>query len=443
MVLPLKDGEEVFGTLNIYSVEVDAFNPREFALFTELTDSLSFGIIALRVKKERQQAESALKLSEDKFSKAFYHSPIAKSIITLAEADYVDVNHSFQQLFGYSREELLKSRELKSKIWQNIADFQQMLEQLQSQGHLKDYEVQLQNYDHEKIIGCISAQIIQVEDQLCVLSVIDNITERRRAELIILRLNEELEKRVLARTGELTQATEQLQMLNQELQRSNQSLEQFAYVASHDLQEPLRAITGYTQLLMSEYGDRFDQTAQSYADFIIDGAQRMQQLIQDLLRYSRVGTRGKEFTLIDGNIVIKEVLRNLHMAIAQSQALIKVEPLPTLKADQSQLVQLFQNLIGNAIKFCHQDYPHISIRVTQRETDFLFQVEDNGIGIKPQYLDRIFDLFKRLHTRREYPGTGIGLAICKKIVARHGGEIWAESTPSIGTTFFFTISRHL
>ena len=441
LVLPLLDGENVFGTLNIYSAEADTFNPRELELLTKLTDSLSFGILALRAKQKQQQAEAALRLSEEKFSKAFYSSPIAKSIVTLGDGVILDVNHRFELLFGYDREEVIGRTKRDIKLWHNLDDRPKMLQQLQLQGNLKNYEATLQTRNGELILCQISAELFQVEQSICILAAIEDITERRKTELTILQLKEELERRVEKRTTELSQATAQLQLLNQELQRSNQELEQFAYVASHDLQEPLRAVTGYTQLLMSEYGDRFDETAHSYAEFIIDGAKRMQHLIQDLLTYSRVGTRGKEFAPTDCNKVVQEAMQNLQVAIAQSNAEIIIEPLPILQADRSQLVQLFQNLIGNAIKFCQQDRPLIQIRATQRETDFLFQVKDNGIGIKPQYLERIFEVFKRLHTRREYPGTGIGLAICKKIVLRHGGQIWAESTPNLGTTFFFTISH--
>ncbi|WP_178381569.1 ATP-binding protein [[Phormidium ambiguum] IAM M-71] len=439
LVLPLLDGENVFGTLNIYSAEADTFNQRELELLTKLTDSLSFGILALRAKQKQQQAETALRLSEEKFSKAFYSSPIANCIITLGDGVILDVNHGFEWLFGYDREEVIGRTTRDIKLWHNLDDRPKMLQQLQLKGNLKNYEASLQTHKGEPILCQISAELFQVEQSICILAAIQDITERRETELTILQLNEELERRVEKRTIELTKATSQLQLLNQELQRSNQELEQFAYVASHDLQEPLRAVTGYTQLLMSEYGDRFDETAHSYAEFIIDGAKRMQHLIQDLLTYSRVGTRGKEFAPTDCNKVVQEAMQNLQVAIAQSNAEIIIEPLPTLQADRSQLVQLFQNLIGNAIKFCQQERPLIQIRATQRETDFLFQVKDNGIGIKPQYLERIFEVFKRLHTRREYPGTGIGLAICKKIVLRHGGQIWAESTPNLGTTFFFTM----
>ncbi len=673
LVLPLLDEATVFGTLNIYSTEADAFTPQELELLIQLADSLSFGILALRAKQNHQQAEEALRLSEDKFAKAFYNSPIAKSMIILPEGQYIDVNHSFETLFGYKREELI-GLTVGETLWYNPEDRKPMIHQLQSQGYLHGYEAELKHQQGKKILCRISIQLIQIQDQLCALSTIEDITERREAELTILRLNEKLEHRVEKRTVALrkseqryralmdgasdailladlqgniqeanqkaleilgyteaellqmhfsqlhpatelekvTQAfmgisqghsdrcldvlvarkdgqcfpcditgtlidlgdetivmgsfrditdrkdaqaalqrsqeflrliadslpaciiyidTEQrhqfinrtyetwfkqnpakivgktilevvgpdtysrihgyfdralagepvtyeyyfeqeglpsrniqttvlphwnhhhqvqgcfvlfsditdFKLVEQELQRSNQELEQFAYVASHDLQEPLRAVTGYTQLLMSEYSDRFDDTAQSYAEFVIDGAKRMQHLIQDLLAYSRVGTRGKEFAPTDCNTVVKEALRNLQVAIAESHAEIQVEPLPTVHADKNQLIQLFQNLIANGIKFCEKEHPCIQIQATYRGTDVLFQIKDNGIGIKPQYLDRIFEVFKRLHTRREYPGTGIGLAICKKIVLRHSGQIWAESVPHIGTTFFFTI----
>ncbi|MFN6518817.1 MAG: ATP-binding protein [Nostoc sp. CreGUA01] len=273
-----------------------------------------------------------------------------------------------------------------------------------------------------------------------------DITERKLAQQALQQINEQLEIKVQERTAEL-------QKLNEDLKRSNQELEQFAYVASHDLQEPLRAVTGYTQLLENEYQHCLDDSAKEYLVYIIDGAKRMQQLIQDLLAYSRVGTRGREFVLVDCNIALSLAVSNLHVAIAESKAIITHDPLPKLFADKTQMVQLFQNLVGNAIKFRRQQPPKIHIGVLNRGreaeaelptsySEWVICVQDNGIGIKSQYLERIFEVFRRLHTRREFPGTGIGLAICKKIVERHGGQIWAESEPDIGTVFYFTLNTN-
>jgi signal transduction histidine kinase len=224
-----------------------------------------------------------------------------------------------------------------------------------------------------------------------------------------------------------------------ELKRSNQELEQFAYVASHDLQEPLRMITGYTQLLAKRYGDKLDQNANEYIDYAVEGAKRMQRLIHDLLDYSRVGTRGKEFATTDCGTVVAGTLRALQPAIEESAATVTHDPLPTVMGDESQLTQLFQNLIGNAIKYRGGKPPVVQVSCRQGDDHWLFSVRDNGIGIDPQYANRIFVIFQRLHARDEYPGTGIGLAVCKKIVERHGGKIWVESELGKGATFHFTI----
>ena len=232
-----------------------------------------------------------------------------------------------------------------------------------------------------------------------------------------------------------------LEQKTRELTRSNEELQQFAYVASHDLQEPLRMISSYTQLLGRRYGDRLDGDAQEFMAFIVDGAARMKQLIEDLLAYSRVGTRGKDFQEVDSGASLTRALANLRTAQESSGAVVTHDPMPRVTADGAQLAQVFQNLIGNAIKFRGEGTTKIHVGAETTDSVWVFTVKDNGIGLDAQYADRIFMMFQRLHNKAEYPGTGIGLAIVKKIVERHGGRIWVESEPGKGATFGFTIAR--
>jgi signal transduction histidine kinase len=234
---------------------------------------------------------------------------------------------------------------------------------------------------------------------------------------------------------------DQLRATGAELTRSNQELEQFAYIASHDLQEPLRKVSSFAQLLASQYQGKLDAEADEFISYMVDGAHRMQALIQNLLAYSRLGRKGRPFTLVDGNAVLNQALVNLQGAIDDSGAVVTSDPLPSVLADEVQLVQLFQNLIGNAIKFCGPGKPLVQIRAEATDSTWTFFVRDHGIGIEPQFAERIFIIFQRLHSREEYAGTGIGLAFCKKIVERHGGRIWLESKPGAGATFCFTLPQ--
>ncbi|HUL57598.1 MAG TPA: ATP-binding protein [Usitatibacter sp.] len=240
----------------------------------------------------------------------------------------------------------------------------------------------------------------------------------------------------------LREAHDELEVKARELERSNEELQQFAYVASHDLQEPLRMVSSYTQLLVRRYGDRLDGDAKEFMDFIVDGAARMKQLIEDLLAYSRVGTRGRTLERTGSLEALDKALVNLRVTQEASGAVVTHDPMPEVVADPGQLTQLFQNLIGNAMKFRGSDAPRIHVGAETREHVWVFTVRDNGIGLDTQYADRIFMMFQRLHSKSEYPGTGIGLAICKKIVERHGGRIWVDSRPGQGSTFGFTIARH-
>jgi len=225
----------------------------------------------------------------------------------------------------------------------------------------------------------------------------------------------------------------------EDLARSNRDLEQFAYVASHDLQEPLRMVATYTQLLAERYQGKLDENADKYIHYAVEGALRMQTLVNDLLAFSRVGRHRTQLQSTDCNLVLQSVLANLRAAIQESGTQIFYQNLPTVLADPSELLQLFQNLVGNAIKFRASEPPIVRITAETKKNEWVFSLADNGIGIAPEHAETIFAIFKRLHTQAEYPGSGIGLSICKKIVEQHGGRIWVESHPGQGSTFKFTM----
>ncbi len=314
---------------------------------------------------------------------------------------------------------------------------------------------------HDEMLGAIhlvdrrrgrfSAPTVEFLESMAPL--IGEAVHRFRAEAELARYRDHLEELVALRTSELEAANSQLlrevrqrqraeqslRVTAEELARSNQDLEQFAYVASHDLQEPLRAVAGYLGLIEARYRSLLDDKGRHHLDGAVQGASRMHTLINDLLRLSRVDTRAKEFAEVGLDAVLEGALNDLSASIQEAGASITRDPLPALRVDGAQMTQLFQNLIGNALKFRSETPPRIHVGAERRDHEWLFSVRDNGIGIEPQYFQRIFLIFQRLHTRSQYPGTGIGLAICKKIIERHGGAIWVESRPGEGSTFHFTL----
>jgi light-regulated signal transduction histidine kinase (bacteriophytochrome) len=236
------------------------------------------------------------------------------------------------------------------------------------------------------------------------------------------------------------QAERQLAASAEELARSNRDLEQFAYAASHDLQEPLRLVATYCDLLKRRQGDKLDAEGREFVDYALDAAQRMQQLIDGLLDFARVGNRAPAREPTDLNDVVRDALANLELALAECGGRVTFDKLPTVPADRTLLSQLFQNLISNALKFRAERPPRIVIQTLRRGQLWHFAVIDNGIGIDPRHAEKVFDIFRRLHSREQYPGTGIGLALCKRIVERHGGTIWVKSQPDKGSAFHFTLS---
>lgn len=280
--------------------------------------------------------------------------------------------------------------------------------------------------DGSRLPAEVSPSPLEAEGEVLITSALRDISERNQVERTIRDLNADLERRVVERTAELM--------------RSNEELQQFVYAASHDLQEPLRMISNYTQLIAERYRGRLDSDADEFIGFAVDGARRMHQLIDDLLTYSRLDTHGRPMIEVDCEEVLEFALTNLRVLIMESGARVTHKQLPKVMADGRQLVQLLQNLIGNAIKFHRAGIaPEVGVEAEYAGREWLFSVRDNGIGIDPRHAERIFVIFQRLHSRADYPGTGIGLALCKKIVLRHGGRIWVDSTPGGASTFRFTL----
>jgi PAS domain S-box-containing protein len=284
--------------------------------------------------------------------------------------------------------------------------------------------------------------------------VVTDISERKRAEEELRRAHDELDVRVHQRTRELKEANaslhseiaerkraeEALKRVVKDLARSNSELQQFAYVASHDLQEPLRTVASYLELLAMRYKGKLDEKADKYIFYAVDGASRMSTLINDLLAYSRVGSRGKPFSSVPLSAVLHKVLASLKSVIRENNAAITYDELPVVTGDETQLTQLLQNMIVNAIKFRRKDAsPVVHLSAKREKNEWVIGIHDNGIGIDPAFKERVFAIFQRLHTREEYAGTGMGLAIARRIVERHGGRIWVESAPGEGATFFFTL----
>jgi PAS domain S-box-containing protein len=373
---------------------------------------------AIRNITTRRDAETHLAQMEGRYRGLLEAAPDAMVVVNQA-GEIVLLNVQAEKQFGYSRDELV-GQQVKNIIPKGfaerlIADGTRSAAEALAQQIGTGIELNGRRKDGTEFPIEIMLSPLESAGGILVTAAIRNITERKKSE-------EHLVKTV------------------GELKHSNDELQQFAYVSSHDLQEPLRMVTSYTQLLAGRYKGRLDSDADEFIAFAVDGCNRMQGLIKDLLAYSRAGTNGKALREVSAENSLNEALANLRASIDQSGAVVTHDALPALRTDETQLTQVFQNLIGNAIKYHGPETPEVHISATKNcRNEWTFSVRDNGLGIDPQYFERIFILFQRLHGRDEFEGTGIGLAICKKIVERLGGRIWVESQPEKGSTFYFAL----
>jgi PAS domain S-box-containing protein len=374
----------------------------------------------------RRQTE-VLSKAEQKFRSLLEAAPDAMAVVD-REGKIVLVNAQVEKVFGYRRDELL-GKAIEMLVPERLRGlFKESLVRSSGTG-LELYGVRKNRVEFPIEINLSP---LDTEEGLLVTAAIRDITERKKADQEIRELNALLEHRVAERTAELVAS-------NEALRQSNDDLNQFAYAASHDLQEPLRLVALYSQMLQKKYGTRLDPQADQYISFIIDGAHRMESLLKDILAYSQVGSSGEgPAGPVACTDALNQVLLNLRAAVEQNGATVTWNGLPTIHAHPIRIVQLFQNLVSNAIKYRQQEPPRVHVDARRQPTQWLFSVQDNGIGIKPEYAQQIFGIFKRLHGNT-YPGTGIGLAICQRIIESYGGRIWVESTPGKGSTFYFTL----
>jgi len=393
----------------------------EFTGRTFIEDSGSISIIATsRDVTERKHQEKALikaqaEAAAAKTAKETIESMMDPVVITDLLGNITQFNNAFTDLLGYNSE-MIGECPTKIVIEKDAPKVQKGIKECISTGFVKNFECTAMSKNKKEILVLFNISLLKnsADNPIGLILVARDITERKEAE-------------------------QKLRETLKDLERSNADLEQFAYVASHDLQEPLRMVASFLQLLERRYKKKIDEDADEFIAYAVDGANRMQQMINDLLQYSRVGTRGKPFEQTDSKIALDFAIRNLSVAIKENDVVITHDALPIIMADSTQLIQLFQNLIGNAIKFRRDEPPKIHVSSKRKGNEWIFSVKDNGIGIESKYFDRIFLIFQSLHNKISYPGSGIGLSICKKIVERHGGRIWVESQPGKGSTFYFSI----
>ena len=415
LAIPLLYGRSLLGVLDIQDSQPNRFGPAEVDAMLVLAGHIAIALQNARLFTERDQIQREL------FYQANLLQNVSDAVIaTNNEFRIQSWNKAAETIYGWREEEVLGKTmsELMTIVYQQDSREEVMADFL-SKGHWQGRVTQ--NRKDGTLIPVLSS-VTAVKDQ-------------HGAVIGAVAVNRDISDQL--------EIEEALRERTRSLEASNEDLAQFAYAASHDLQEPLRMITSYLQLIAQRHQDQLDEEANEFIGYAIDGARRMRQLIVDLLAYSRIGQQNQGIGQVDLEKILQQVLFNLEVQIQEANITITHDPLPTITADKTQMLQLLQNLISNAIKFRSEASPKIHVSATQDPSNWMIQVTDNGIGMERELTKKIFAIFQRLHTREEYPGTGIGLAICKKIVQKHKGEIWVDSEPGSGSTFSFSIPKNL
>lgn len=415
LAIPLQYGRSLLGVLDIQDSQPNWFGPAEVDAMLILAGHIAIALQNARLFTERHQIQKEL------FYQANLLQNVSDAVIaTDNEFRIQSWNKAAETIYGWREEEVVGKTmgELMSLVYEQSSR-EEVMAHFLSKGHW---------------IGRIS-QTRKDGALIPVLSSVTAVKDQQGTVIGAVAVNRDI-------TDQL-KIEEALRERTRSLQASNEELAQFAYAASHDLQEPLRMITSYLQLVAQQYQDQLDDEAMEFIGYAVDGAKRMRQLIVDLLTYSRIGQQNQGIGQVDLEKILQQVLFNLEVQIQEANIAITHDPLPTITADKTQMLQLLQNLISNAIKFRKDESPRVHISAQQEPVRWVIQISDNGIGMQPEFTKKIFAIFQRLHTREEYPGTGIGLAICKKIVQKHKGEIWVDSEPGVGSTFSFSIPLNL
>ncbi len=377
---------------------------------------------------ERRLAEQALRESEEKFALAFRTSPYAITITRMKDFRFIDFNEAFCSISGFTREEVVGNTSHDLSLWADEEDRDRVVAKLLQGQKVVGEEFRFQRKDGQILAGLFSAEVLLLRNEKCILSSIADITERKRAEERIRVLNERLEERVRERTAEL--------------EASVKELEAFSYSVSHDLRAPLRAVTGFSHILLSDYGPRLDAEGWRICSVIRESARNMGTLIDELLAFSRLGRAAMQRSTVDMKTMANSIFRELTTPETCERIDFQVGPLPSAVGDPTLVRQVWMNLLGNAVKFASQkDRAVIQVSASQQGDDVVYAVRDNGAGFDMRYADKLFGVFQRLHSAKEFEGTGVGLAIVQRIILRHGGRVWAEAEPDNGATFYFSMKK--